>query len=80
MFIHAYLSKQYPQVLLPPMPYKQCKKASVEQKNLLKRTRIYDRYFKQLLRWGGSEEVRGDYLLVQFLTQHDRREFDNIIK
>jgi hypothetical protein len=80
MFMHAFLSRQYPHVLLPPMPYKQAKRASVEAKNLRKRTRIYDRYLKQLLRYGGSEEIRGDYMLIQFLSQQDRRELDNTIK
>lgn len=78
MFLHAYLSRQYPHVLLPPMPY--CKRASTEPRKLHKRTRIYDRYLKQMLRYQGSEELRSDYMLVQFLTQQDRKEFDNIVK
>jgi len=30
MFLHAFLSRQYPHVLLPPLPYKQAKKASTD--------------------------------------------------
>jgi hypothetical protein len=67
-------------VLLPPLPYKQAKKASLEQRKLKKRGRIYDRYLNQLLRYGGSEELKGDYIIVQFLTQQGRKEFDNTVK
>lgn len=77
-FVHAYLSRTHPHILLPPMPFKQSK--STEPKHLQKRGRIYDRYLKYLLRAGSSEEVRGDYLLVQFLSQMDRKDFDNVIK
>jgi hypothetical protein len=53
-----------------------------EPKSLAKKARVYDRYLRQLLRGGsgGSEEIRGNHFLVQFLSQPDRKEFDNVIK
>jgi DNA mismatch repair ATPase MutS len=82
MFLHAYLSKTHPHILLPPLPYKHMKKGSVEPKALRVRTRMYDRYLKQLLRGPGlsSEEIKSNQFLVQFLSQSDRKEFDVTVK
>lgn len=77
-FLHLYMRRAHPNLLLPPMPFSKTFKK--EPKSLAKNARIFDRYLRQLLRGGGSAELRGNHFLVQFLSQPDRREFDNVIK
>ncbi len=79
VFLHSYLSFNYPQVILPALP-NNSKKG--DQKQVIKLTRLYDRYLKALLRLSNihSQEIRSSHFLVQFLTVSDRKEFDGIVK
>ncbi len=66
----------YPNILLPPISsFKSGKK--FDQTFIKKRGRVLEKFLRCLMR---SEELKSNYVLVQFLSSHDKKEYENLIR
>jgi hypothetical protein len=74
--LHSYLTKAYPNVIVPPVKAHKPQKMMV-QRYIENRATMLTRFFKNLLR---TTLLRGDKYLVMFLCEKDQKILDKGIK
>ena len=74
--VHKYLSKVFPHILIPAISsFKQNKK--YEPVFLAKRARTLQKFLRGCLR---SDEIKSNYVFIQFLSSNEKKEYENVLK
>ncbi len=74
--LHKYLTKVFPHIMIPALSsFKSPKK--FDQVFIKKRGRTIEKFLKNSLR---CDEIKSNYLFVQFLSSLDKREVENVMK
>lgn len=68
------LSRDFPYVIIPPLPIKKKKET---EKSIKKREKYLTRFMQGIMR---SEELKSCQFLVEWLTNNDPKEFPKIMK
>lgn len=63
------LQKQFPHVIIPPLPTKSSKQT---QRHIKKCEKYYTRFMQAI---GRSEELKSSFYLIEFVTQIDTKKF-----
>lgn len=74
MTLRKYLTRKYPNMMIPPLLFT---KRKLTEKALAKKEMNFTRFIIDLLR---SKHLRGSYFLQEFLTIQDQKAFEKVVK